>query len=287
MLRRLSVASVAVLGLLLSAPASTAFAQEGAKKPAQGKKTPPKKKGKKGKKGDKKKKNDGVGPFKKKDYPIQERLRPLVLPDGMGEVGLDLGYVTVGGADAAATSVSFSYGVADVVDFGVSTSLLLSPEVDWGQNLNLQAHYLAYDTKEFDFAPGLLVPLVLADGAGFNVALDLPCRYVLNDVLFFYFGNGAVPIAISPDFSLALQANGGAGFQVDKGLVITVDTSVFTMLVVPDVDFTGLWDFLVLNAGVQYSWSREWDVGARLGIVNFWEGGDPAVAVSLYGAYRF
>jgi hypothetical protein len=106
-----------------------------------------------------------IGPFTKDDYPLQERLRPMVLPDRMGEVGLDLSYANVAGADFALVQPSFSYGIADVVDVGISSSLLLSPDVAWGRDVMLQAHYLAVDTKELDFAPGLVLPLVFAEGA--------------------------------------------------------------------------------------------------------------------------
>lgn len=245
------------------------------------------KKGGGGEKKGKKKKADGVGPFAKKDYPMQERLRPLVLPDTMGEVGLDLTYLTFAGADAAATAPSFAYGIADVVEIGLSSTLLLAPDVDWGKDINLRGHYLAYDSKELDFAPGLNVPLILADGAGFGATIDLSTRYVLNEVVYFYFGQGAIPVLFSPDFALSVQASGGAGFQVDKSLVFMVDTTPFVLRLTPDTDVSGIWDVLTLNATGQYSWDRNGDVGVRLGITKIWEFDPTAFSATLYGRYRF
>ena len=188
-----SLAVFAALGLTIPSDVSAAPPE----------KAPAKKGGKK------KKKPDGIGPFTKKNYPIEAAKRPLVLPNGMGEAGLDAGYLRFAGVDVVTTAPSFSYGVADVVDFGVSSTLLLSPDVDWGRDLNLEGHYLLVDTKELDWAPGLRLPLVLADGAGFGVVIDLPGRYVLNDLVFFTFGRDAVPLTFAPDFGLQIAANGG------------------------------------------------------------------------------
>jgi hypothetical protein len=252
------------------------------------------KKGKKGKQGNKGgpgkkgKSTPGIGPFDKGDYPLQERLRPLVLPDRMGEVGLDLSYENVAGADFALVQPSFSYGIADVVDVGLASSLLLAPDVAWGRDITLQGHYLAVDTKDLDFAPGLVLPLVLAEGAGFGAVIDLPTRYVLNDKVFFTFGQGAVPLTFSPDFGLAVQATGGVYVQADKGLVFGVDTTPFVLTIAPTAAVSGVWDVLIVDGLAQYSWDRAWDVGVRIGLVNVW-GVDDALRVSAtaYGRFRF
>jgi hypothetical protein len=244
--------------------------------------------GKNGKRNKNKNKNDGVGPFKKKDYPTSERLRPLVLPNGMGEVGLGLGVNGVGGATAVGLGADFAYGIGDVAELGASTGLILSPDFAWNQTLTLNGHYLALDTKEFDIAPGVILPLGLYEGAPFGLVIDLPSRYVLSDGLFLRFGQGAVPITLSPDFALAISANGGLGYQIDNKTVLFADTSVFTLALAPDTAVTGLWDVLVLSLGGQYSPTKDWDVGATLGLSNAWGVENSfGYGLNLYGRYRF
>lgn len=272
-----------VLGVTL--PESSAYAQSKTPPPGvRGGKTPPKGAGKK-------KKNaaaDGIGPIPKNQYPLQERMRPLVLPDGMGEVGLDLGYNRFAKTDFVNTDLSFNYGIGDVVELGAATGLLLAPDADWNRSFVIQGHFLAYDTKSFDFAPGLVLPFVFVDGAGFGAVVDLTSRYVASKTVFLTFGQGALPITFSPDFALALSGNGAVNFQVGKPSVLFVDTSVFTLLLAPDLDVTGLWDVLNLGLGAQYSPTKDWDVGARLGITNVWKLEDSLNAgITAYGRFRF
>lgn len=250
---------------------------------------PPKKDPKKGKKKGKKGKDDGlVGPFKKAKYPIKEIKRPLVLPDTMGEVGVDATFSSIAGTSFLTAGPSFHYGIADVVEVGVRTDLLLAPDVDWGRNLPIDAHYLAVDTETFDWAPGIVLPLTFVDGAGFGVVLDLPARYVLNDTVFFTFGQGAIPLRFSPDFALSIAGNGGVGFQVDKAIALGLDTSVLTINLAPDVTATGLWDFLNLGLYGQYSFSRNADLGLRINLFNAWGVSDSFIGSgTVYGAFRF
>jgi hypothetical protein len=245
--------------------------------------------GKKGKKGKDKNDRDGVGPFKKKDYPTALRLRPLVLPDKMGEASLDLGFGKVLDTTFIGTNLGIEYGIGDNFDFGASTGLALSPEFAWNKTLGLQAHYLAHDTKPFDFAPGILVPLVLAEGAGFSVAIDLPCKYVTpSNGFFFRFGQGAIPVTLSPDFGLAIAGNGGVGFQFDAKSALTVDLNVFQFALAPDSGATGLWDGLNTTIAFQYTPVRVWDIGARLGLSNQFGVEDSFLFnVAAFGAYRF
>jgi hypothetical protein len=263
-------------------PAAEQVATPDGKPPPPKKKTD--KKGKKGKKG----KDANVGPFKKAKYPIKEIRRPLVLPDSMGEVGLDATFGSVAGTTYLSAGPAFHYGVADVVDFGLRTDLLLAPNTAWSKSLPIDAHYLAVDTEQFDWAPGLVLPLTFVDGAGFGVVVDLPARYVLNDTVFFTFGQGALPIRFAPDFVLSLAANGGVGFQVDKAVALGLDTNVFTINIAPAFAGTGIWDFLNLGAYGQYSFNRNADLGLRLNVFNAWGVDDTlAVNATLFGAYRF
>jgi hypothetical protein len=242
--------------------------------------------GKKGKKG--KGKNDNMtGPFKKKDYPVSERLRPLVLPNEMGQVGLDLGVGRTFGATTLGTNLSFDYGVGDYFDFGLSTGLALAPGVNWN-GLVLQGHGLAYDSKEVDFAPGLVLSLPFSEGAFYTAVVDLPTRVVLPEGFFLRFGQGAVPVTFSPDFALAIVGNGGVGFQADPKVALFADTSLFTLLLAPDAAITGPWETLTLSLGGQYSPTREWDAGAALGLANTFGVQDSfGVGLTGFGRYRF
>lgn len=277
----LSIAFATSFVFGVAVPTPSAY---GATKPGDGKKVPPKKKGKK-KKGPV---AEGKGPFKKDEYPLQERNRPLILPDQMGEVTLDLGYSRFLDTDFVATTIGFNYGLGDVVELGVGTGLLLAPDVASNETIVVQAHWLAYDEKYFDFAPGLVIPFTFSKGAGFGATIDLTSRYVVSKTVFLTFGQGAIPVIASPDFGLAVVANGGVGYQVGKPTVLFADTSVFTLLLAPDVDVTGLWETLVLGVGGQYSPTPEWDIGARLTLGNTWSVSDSLTfGLGAFAKFRF
>jgi len=70
--------------------------------------------------------------------------------------------------------------------------------------------------------------------------------------------------------------------------VLFIDTSLFTLNIAPDVDVTGLWDVLNLGLGAQYSPTKDWDVGARVGITNVWQLEDSlAAGLTAFGRFRF
>jgi hypothetical protein len=293
MIRRLMLCSFAFGALFLVTPTTDAVAEtvknpgpsKDAKKGKKGKKGKDGKKGKNGKKGD-----DFKGPFKKAKYPKEARLRPLVLPDGMGEVIADAGFSRAFDTNFLGLTGSFAYGIGDSFDLGASTGLLLAPDVDWNGSLVLQGHYLAVDERDFDWAPGLQVP-VFRDAfgdVGLGVTLDLPGRYIVSDQVFFTFGQGAVPIGLTGDVTMAIVANGGIGFQVDKSILIFADTSVLTLLLIPDADITGIWDYLTLRAGVQYAIDRNIDVGGALSVFNVWQDSDfLTIGIDAFGRFRF
>jgi hypothetical protein len=245
-------------------------------------------KNKKGKKGGD---NDGMGPFKKKDYPTSERLRPLVLPDGMGEVGLDAPISIISFAGESATGFgivpSFNYGLGDMVELGISTGFPLAPDADWNRTLVPRVAFLAWDSKDFDFAPGVSIPLAFVDETGIGVLVDLSSRYVLSDGWFVYFGQGAIPLGVSPDVTLALNVNGGVGLQANPKTALTLDLNPISILVAPDFTATGIWDYLTLNFGAQYTPAREWDVGARLGVLTVWGAETSVITISPYARFRF
>lgn len=248
-------------------------------------------KGGKGKSGKgSKSKNDGVGPVKKKDYPTAERTRPLVLPNEMGEVGFDLGVGSAGGATSLSPSVSFDYGVEDVVDFGVSTGLALGLNgggLGWN-GLVLEGHGLAYDSKETDFAPGLVVPITFNNGLGLAAIVDLPARVVLPAGMFVRFGQGAIPVTLAPNFGLQLNANAGFGYQVNNKTAFFIDASLLSLLIAPDAGISGPWDNLSLALGGQYTPTRQWDAGGLLGLANqFGVDNGFGFALTGFGRYRF
>lgn len=236
--------------------------------------------------GDKKKKKGPkfVGPFAKDQYPLQERLRPLVLPSGMVEAELDVGAVGTADTTGAAVGLRGAVGIGDVLELGVGTGLNVAPDFSWNNAINLEVHALAVDGKVFDFAPGLSVPIVIQDGAPFTFALDATSRAVVGKKVFLYFGNDAIPVTITPDVGLGIAANGGLGFQLSKRTVLTLDTSLATLTVLPDVGVTGVWETFVGNAALQVSPGRRSDVGLRATVTNGWSGD---VGLTNWGAQAF
>lgn len=237
--------------------------------------------------------NDGVGPYKKKDYPLAERGRPLTLPSGMGEVTPALSFTQfkLGPVDGNSFSLAagFKYGLANVVEVGISSGLFLSPEFDWNRNFTLEGHYLAYDTKKFDMAPGLVIPLNFTDGTAVNVQVDLTSRYLVGGSKFFFrFGRGAVGVAVAPDFGLTINGNGGFGYQVNKTVVLTLDTSLFSLALTPETVFTGLWETFNVSVGGQYTFNRYADAGVALNYANILNVDEEySVGLTGYGRFRF
>lgn len=281
-------ATVMTAGAALIAPeavAADATRPSTGNKPAK-KPTPPKKK-----KNNKKKKNPGMGPFEKDEYPLAERARPLVLPDKMGEITVSPTIThahLIDNVDYFTTGLDFEYGLADVVELGVGTGFMFAPDVDWTNELHVQVHWLAYDSKDFDFAPGVVVPFYFTDGAPFGANIDLTSRYVIDDQFFLTFGQGAIGLVASPDFGLSINGHGAFNWQVDKPIVLFLDTTVFSLLLAPDVDVTGLWETLNVGIGGQYTAARTVDVGARLSYVDTFKVEDEfTFAALLYGRFRF
>ncbi len=242
----------------------------------------------------KKKKRKGpklVGPFAKGKYPTQERLRPLVLPDGMGEVGLGIDYTNIASTDFVNLGAGFGFGIGDKVEVGLATGLALVPDVAWTESVTLRGHYLAVDGKKFDWAPGVLLPISFQQGAPFGVVLDLPGRLLVGDRAFLYFGNGAIPITISPDFALSIVGNGGVGVQFSKITALMVGLNVFDVLAVNpagDPVVSGVWEVLNVDATLQFTPSDTVDVGLRAGVTNVWEQeGSLAPSAGVFGAVRF
>lgn len=254
------------------------------RKGGQNQSGPAAKKGKKKKKGPK-----FVGPFAKDKYPRQERLRPLVLPAGMVEAELNAGALDIGDGIGAAAALRGAVGIGDVLELGVGTGLGLAPSVAWNETIGIEAHVLAVDGKNFDWAPGLSVPISLADGAGFGLAIDLTSRVLAGKKVFVFFGNDALPITITPDVGVGIAANGGLGFQVSKGTVILIDTSLATLSILPDVAVTGAWETFIGNAAVQYSPARRTDIGIRANVANTWSGDAAGLnwGAQAYGVARF
>lgn len=243
--------------------------------------------GKRGKAG-KKKGPKLVGPFRKGAYPRQERLRPLVLPGGMVEGELSGGALDSGDGLSGNVGVRGAIGLGDTLELAVGTGVVLTPEFGWNQTVAIDVAFLAVDGKTFDMAPGLSVPLQFADGAGFQVAVDLTSRILPARKVFVYFGNDAIPITLTPDVELALVANGGAGLQVSQGTAVMVDTTLVSLGVLPTTSVTGLWDTLVVNGAVQHSPNKTTDLGLRATVKNPWNQTDPASwGGTAYAALRF
>lgn len=242
----------------------------------------------KAKKGKKKKKKGPKykGPFKKKEYPFKELMRPLTLPEGMGEAGLELGYQRFLQTDFVTSNLTFDYGVTDEVEVGASLGLFFVPDVG-ASALTLRGHYLAYDSKLFDVAPGALFPVGLQDGFPIQLILESPCRYLLTDEFYLYFGQGAIPITLSPNFALSISANGGVGYQLNKEVAFFADTQVLGLLIAPEAGVTGPWQALVLNGGAQYTPIRELDLGGRLTVTAPWEALDAGLNLTLNGYLRY
>lgn len=271
--------------------ADEAFAQDntGAKKKQAAK-------NKKGKKAANK--NDGVGPFKKDDYPLAERMRPLILPNGMGEIGADLPitYASFAGDSTTAFGIGtqFNYGLGNKVELGLQPLLgfSLSPgDPAWSKTVGVRAAWLAWDSKDFDFAPAVTIPLVFEGDTGIGVNIDLLGRYVLSEGWFLTFGQGAINMLVAPDFGLGINVSGGAGYQFSPKAALLFGTTPLFITLVPagggDVAALGIWDVFNLYATIQYTPSRQWDVGLTVAPTYFVDAEALSMGFDIFARFRF
>jgi len=219
-------------------------------------------KDKKGK--DKKGKKDFVGPIKKGDYPVEQRLRPLTMAKGMVEIDGDLDYLSLPNPikDAVGFGLDVEYGLAPTVDAHIGTGLLLSPDFDWSRALNFGAAYLAYDTKDYDLAVGVDANMFLVDGGTTSIAVTAPMRYLIGKQWDVH-GTVGVPVILSPDFGINVVLSPGAGFQASENIYLALDTTVLSVSSLPN-STTHLGDILPLAFRFDYGINRQWDVGGKL-----------------------
>ena len=138
----------------------------------------------------------------------------------------------------------------------------------WSKLIGLRVAWLAWDSKEFDFAPAVTIPLLFVDDPTIGVNIDLFGRYVLSEGWFLFFGQNALNVAVAPGFGLEINVGGGAGYQINGKTALLFGIEPLTLILVPpgggDPAVTGIWETFNVFATIQYSPAREWDIGLTL-----------------------
>ncbi len=234
----------------------------------------------------------GVGPFSKANYPSDEIDRPLTLPGGMVEVGLDIAYSKINilgtSADATAAAFTASYGLGNKIELGVGTSLGIDPDFEWGENLGVSVGYLAHDTKNLDVRPGISTGLSFAEGAdtfsGFS--LDAFTRFKLNNAIAITAGRGLIDIRTSDPSYVDADVNVGLLVQAIPKLAITIDTQLASLAISGDGnDTTHLGDVIPVTIRAAYTPQPKLDVGVTVSFPSVEDAGDFYI-IGLGAAYR-
>jgi len=233
-----------------------------------------------------KRKDPYRGPFKKDKYPTQEILRPLVLPQGLVEVGVGGDYARFGDAESAGLGFGVDVGIGNIVEVGVNSGLDLAPDFAWTEQIGLRARVLVSDGKRLDFAPGLDVGIPTDGGPG-TLVVGLGARHLLNKKVYLVFGDRAIPVTLGANPTVSLNGNVGLGVQASKTVAVIFDTDVARVAFGDEVNVTGIWETLVLNGRVQVTPARPVDLGLLGSIGRTWDGGPTQGSIGAYAAVRF
>lgn len=222
-----------------------------------------------------------AGVYTKANWPSELTLRPLVLGKGMIEArgGLSYARITILDTSASATGLALGagYGVTDKIEAGLSTGLGIDPEFDWSKSIGLYGNYLVIDQAKLDVAAGISTALNFQDGAdvlgGFSI--NAPTRFLINDKIFVFGGDGLVPIGISDPSSVSLNLNVGAGFQATPKLAVTLDTQIVHLKLTGDANATtSLADFIPIGLRALFAVNNQLDAQLILAFPDVANAGD-------------
>lgn len=231
------------------------------------------KKKKKKKKKDKKEKKEKKEKKQKSGdqggrYPLKVNARPLVLPQGMGQVngGLTITSVPLGKKtiNSSSLGVGFDYGVAQGLELGGSTGLLLSPDFDWTSSFNLRGGYLIKGQRRgLSLAARLEIPLNFGEGQDVlsSINAGLSTRYSINKHLALHTGDGMISINFADELTTTFNIPVGVAYQFNKKFNLRLDTRLMSA---GSGDTVSVADTLPINLRAIYAIQRMMDAGVAL-----------------------
>ena len=153
---------------------------------------------------------------------------------GQASGGLLITSVPVGKktVNSSALNVGFDYGVAQSLEIGGGTGLLLSPDVDWSSSFTLRGGYLlpTSQRKGLSVAARLEIPLSFAENTDTlsSMTASLSTRYRINKQLALHTGDGLISMNFANDLTTTVIVPIGAAYQLNKRFNIRLDTRLLS-----------------------------------------------------------
>ncbi len=172
------------------------------------------------------------------DYAMLKR--PLTLSKGALEADIRLSRVHLQfdlfdetiSASATAMMVGAAYGITDRLEIGATTTLLIDPDIDWGEVLGVRGGFLVLDTDQLAVASTIWVPVNLGDGDAFRfIGLGADTRLALTDRFALLFGHNLLTLGIGDFGFTLLNLNIAASIQLIDMLAVRLDTSLASIAI--------------------------------------------------------
>lgn len=179
-----------------------------------------------------------TGPFSKSSYPTQLTLRPLTLPQGTPQVGLDVGYASASASsifgELSATSVVYGAGIA----FGVTNRLELEGRLvgtanstsfdrSWNNTalLGLTGTYSLVDQRNLDVAARVGF-VASSEGGGLGLGVGVPLRFAFGETFALRFLDTLVAFRTNGDYAFTVPV--AAQVQLVQNLALELGTDLLT-----------------------------------------------------------
>jgi len=185
-----------------------------------------------------------TAPVSRGEFPLSLGDRPLVLPHLMLEGTTGVEYVKLNPSlNATQIGLRAGFGILDRGQVDVFSGIFVDPDQEWSKTLAGRIAFLAYDSRDLDIAPSVLVPFDFQDGADLvsEVRIGAETRYRFNRMIyvfglrdFVYFLN--VPTsATQTQWQVGLNGLFGVGYSPIDRLSLELQANLFHLKLAGDV----------------------------------------------------
>ena len=185
-----------------------------------------------------------TAPVSRGEYPLSLADRPLVLPHLMLEGTTGIDYVKLDPTfNATQLGLRAGFGIGDRAQIDVASGILIDPDQEWSKTLTGRVAFLAYDSRELDIAPSVLVPFDFHDGADLisQVGIGAETRYRFNQMIYvfglrdlLYFVNAPLS-ATEKQWQVGLNGGFGVGVVPIQHLSLELQANLFHLKLAGDM----------------------------------------------------